>query len=312
MLEHRPTLLQLVVLALLTGTGCRSQSPITIDVKHAPPPSVSGSKLITPGVRFEEVQVPRENGLKSRLWVYLPDPLPKTKIPCVVIAPAGTRLFHGIGLGDGDRPEHIPYVRAGMAVVAYEIDGALDEKDSENERAMLDAAGAFMRAEAGLANARSAIEYATTRTPAVDPKRIYTAGHSSAATLSLLTAENDERVAACIAYAPCSDVEARLGPEGIQAFNTFIPGFASSITRSSPKNRAPKLRCPLFLFHANDDSNVPVSETAAFAAQVKQTNHLVTFVHVPTGGHYDPMVSQGIPQAIQWLQALPSSGQRTN
>ena len=44
-------------------------------------------------------------------------------------------------------------------------------------------------AQAGLVNARNALEFVLARVPEVDPKRIYAAGHSSAGTLALLFAE---------------------------------------------------------------------------------------------------------------------------
>ncbi len=47
-------------------------------------------------------------------------------LPCVFIAPAGASIVTGMGLADGDRQEHYPWVRAGFAVVSYEIDGPVD------------------------------------------------------------------------------------------------------------------------------------------------------------------------------------------
>jgi hypothetical protein len=44
---------------------------------------------------------------------------------------------------------------------------------------------------------------------------------------------------------------------------------------------------------------------ALFAADLRKTNVQATFVRVPTGNHYDSMVKEGIPQAIQWLKKLP-------
>jgi dipeptidyl aminopeptidase/acylaminoacyl peptidase len=71
-------------------------------------------------------------------------------------------------------------------------------------------------------------------------------------------------------------------------------------------NHPEALKCPLFLFHADDDGNIPTEDVAAFAEAVKRTNANVTFARVPTGNHYDSMIEQGIPQAIRWLQSLPS------
>ena len=60
----------------------------------------------------------------TRVWIYLPEKPPGTPMPAVFIAPAGVPPFVGNGFGpDLDRqqyPEHLPYVHAGLAVVAYD------------------------------------------------------------------------------------------------------------------------------------------------------------------------------------------------
>ena len=62
------------------------------------------------------------------------------------------------------------------------------------------------------------------------------------------------------------------------------------------------------MFQAQDDENVPISESITFVNEVKKTNPNVTFVQVPRGGHYNAMIQEGIPKAIQWLKALPGGG----
>ena len=52
----------------------------------------------------------------------------------------------------------------------------------------------------------------------------------------------------------------------------------------------------MFLFHAKDDTNVRVGESAGFVADLKRTNSRVTFVEVQRGGHYDAMIREGIPR----------------
>lgn len=300
-------LVLLFLLAIISGgTGCRRTSlPGKAQPEEAVTAGGAQSRVVKQGIRFEEVALPRENGKAGKLWVYLPDPLPQKKIGCVVIAPAGTRLFHGIGLGEGDRAEHLPYARAGFAVVAYEIDGPL-EGEQPIPGQVSDAGRAFVQADAGLANAQAALLYVATRLPMVDPNRLYVAGHSSAATLALTVAESEPTIRGCIAFSPCTDVEGRLGQDTLSELETSAPGMRSVLARTSPKNNAARLRCPLFLFHAKDDNNVPISESETFVSLVKQNNQLVKFVRAPSGGHYDGMISQGIPQAIQWLKALPT------
>ena len=277
--------------------GCKS------DKAPSNRPPLGAARAPEPGVTEYEVALPRGNAVEQ-VWIYLPTQPPQATIPCVFIAAAGTRLFHGINLGEGDRPEHLPYVRAGYAVVAYSLDGPLEQAASG--RQVVEAAQAFKEADAGLANAHAAIDYALAKMPQIDPRRLYAAGHSSAGTLSLLLAENDPRIMACIAYAPCCNVPRHLGPRVLNILDKVLPGEQDFLTRRSPNTGAARLTCPLFLFHADDDLTVPAAEVDEFAGLISQTNPRVTYVRVPSGGHYDSMIRQGLPRALTWLQTLPA------
>ncbi len=56
-------------------------------------------------------------------------------------------------------------------------------------------------------NGQAAIDYVLSRFPLVDREKIYTWGHSSAATLALLLAAKDPRVKRCIAMAPVTSLK---------------------------------------------------------------------------------------------------------
>ncbi|MFN3650985.1 MAG: alpha/beta hydrolase family protein [Armatimonadota bacterium] len=300
--------LSAAALALLLLPGCgwvasrlTGAAPAGSFQRPASFPDLGAGRVIAPGVRLHEVRLARGKG-GSTLWIYLPEEPAAAKLPCVLIGPAGTRLFHGIGLGEGDRPEHLPYVRAGFAVVAYEIDGPLSDNASDPE--LIAAVSAFKAAEGGVANARLALDYVAEKVPAVDPARIYAAGHSSAATLALQVAAREPRVKGCVAFAPCTDLEGRLGPQLIDALSSVVPGYRDFVRQTSPVRNAEHLKQPLYLFHAGDDSVVPPQESIRLAAAVQAKNPNVTLVRVPSGDHYDSMVQQGIPGAIQWLKGL--------
>ena len=256
---------------------------------------------IKPGILVRQFRV-RVGDHGNTMWVYLPKKRPAGKLPVILIAPAGSRMFHGMDLGEGDRAEHFPYVEAGYAVVAYAIDGHLGEKPSEQQ--VVRAIRLFQAADAGVANAKAALTAALQQMPELDADRVYTAGHSSAATLSLLVAANDPRIKGCIAYAPVCNVPARLGRDLIRDLTPASPGFDRFISRYSPDQVVSSLRCPVFLFHADDDSNIPTSEVLQFAKALARTNSQVAFAHVPTGNHYHSMIQQGIPTAIRWLASL--------
>ena len=260
---------------------------------------------VTPikSAQFHQVVLTRGEG-KSKLWIYRPLPIPKAKVPCVLIAPAGTDLAQGIALGDGDRDEHYPYVRAGMVVVAYELDGQ-SARGNDSDAETIRTAREFMAADGGLKNAQDALDYALANVPEVDPSRIYVAGHSSAATVALHVAQNEPRVAACLAYAPATDLRSGMNAGLFRALGAEIDGYDAFLDGYSPQPNAAKLQCPLFLFHADDDQTIPKAEVTAFADAVRATNSKLTFYEVKSGGHYDSMISQGVPQGISWLRALP-------
>ena len=157
------------------------------------------------------------------------------------------------------------------------------------------------KSRAGLVNARNALQYVLDKIPEVNPDQIYAAGHSSAATHALLFAEHEPRLAGVIAYAPAINVPKRLGPL-LRIFSLQMPGVVDFATQSSPHTHIARLKCPTFLFHAENDSNCPIAETRNFSEELKQQGTDVTFVSVPTGDHHYSMIEEGIPAAIKWLE----------
>ena len=216
------------------------------------------------------------------------------------VAPAGAPIYAGNSQGDGDRAEHVPYVRAGYAVVALDIDGAIDDAGNNLAKMQLTFTK-FKAAAGGVVNGKNAVEYVLAKVPEVDPERLYVAGHSSAAIWALLFAEHEPRIKGCIAYAPLADLFGR-DPSQRANVETAFPGIA----RLSPQEGVEHLKCPVFVFHAEDDHNVPIAITRRFVALLKQTNPNVTFHTVPTGDHYQSMIAEGIPQGIKWLTSLPA------
>src|SRR5207249_2157891 len=214
-------------------------------------PELSPARAIQPGIQFQEATIDRQ-GVPMKVWYYQPEKA-ADKLALVLVPPAGSTLFAGMDLGEGDRPEHFPYAKAGFAVASFEIDGNVP--DGAPDAAVLKGAREFRAADAGLANAKVALGFILAKVPNIDPNRIYVAGHSSAGTLALLVAEHEPRIKACVAFAPCTDLETRLRPV-TPRLEKAIPGYKDFIRTSSPKTNADKLKCPVFLFHAKDDNNV--------------------------------------------------------
>lgn len=239
-----------------------------------------------------------------RLSLFLPSGLTTPhSLPCVFVAPAGSRLFHGMPLDAGDFAEQIPYAEAGFAVCGYELSGAVPETGHLTFRDVAEPARMFAAADGGMANAEVAIGYVLAQVPEVDPNRLYAAGHSSAATVALDLAATDHRIKGVAVYAPCTDIETRLG-SNLSTLERIIPGETAFLSRMSPINRVKDFACPVFLFHADDDTNVSLSDNQRFADAMTQAGRLIRFQRVPTGGHYHSMIDQGIGDGIAFFKSI--------
>ncbi len=291
---------------LFLQSGCNAQSAKTnsnvqeqiynIKTQKIYSPTIGNPKKISNGVLVYEIKLKNENQTNN-VWIYLPQKPAKAKIPCVLIAPAGSHLIDGSSLGEGSSAEHIPYVKAGFAVIAYDIDG---EAEDDSEASLIKAAKAFKNSNAGLINEENALDYALAKFPVVDSEQIYIAGHSSAATHALLVAANEPRIKGAIAYAPATDIEKFIGA-GLDAFDDYISGFHKFISQSSPINNISKIKVPVFLFHSEADSTVSIKMTEDFSEKLNQSNANVTFVKAKSGDHYSSMIKEGIPKGIEWL-----------
>src|SRR5260370_39041688 len=140
------TLAALILSTVIASlSGCSKGPPATGDPPPKPDETPAGpfevktgpvtfpelglGRPIKPGVLFDEVTLQR-GGVPMRVWVYRPQKA-AGKLPLVLVPPAGSRLFDGMDLGDGDREEHYPYVKAGFAVVSFQIDGQVPEDGGE-------------------------------------------------------------------------------------------------------------------------------------------------------------------------------------
>jgi predicted Zn finger-like uncharacterized protein len=276
-------------------------------------PERRSGREVAPGVVCHEMVFGRGQefpgmypGSEMTLWLYLPagEHAPGS-LPCVLIAPAGSIVITGMALGDGDRDEHLPWARAGFAVLAYSLDGDLPRERISDVAAIRQASAAFRLARGGLSNAEIALEWLSKKAPEVDSRRIYTVGHSSAGTAALLVAEHNARIKACVAFAPAVDYAGNFGfAQRLLLRSGGVSWLDEFFTTYDPKHHAAEMRGPVYLFQATDDSVVPVSRSQSFADDLKRLGKPVTFVTVPTGGHYDAMIEEGVPRAIEWVRGL--------
>jgi dipeptidyl aminopeptidase/acylaminoacyl peptidase len=295
-------LLLLVCLLLACGkrddVGLASVGPpaaLTVQSEHA--------SELEGGVHLREVVLDR-HGEPMTLWIYRSGPVaPGTKRPVVLIAPAGTPLCWGMALGEGDRPEHLPWAQKGYLAVAYSLDGHVEDEEKE---ALVDAAvRRFLRAHAGLDNARAALDWVLTHEPDADASRVFASGHSSAATLALRFAAEDARVKAVVACNGITDVVGHMPADSWAWLESVVPGARRQLRASSPLEHAAQLRKkPVFLFHSVEDTTVPISEAERLMEATKPAHPSSRFAKVPTGDHYDSMLQQGLPMGIEWASRL--------
>lgn len=230
-------------------------------------------------------------------------------LACVLIASAGSNLLEGRACpNQDDLNEMVPYVKAGFAVLGFSLDGySTGALKLSQEQQMGVNYVQFQKAQAGLVNVRNVVEFASKKIPQVNSQRLFIAGHSSAATLALLAAAHEPRLRGAVAYAPATNVVTGLRDViSAPGVDRILPGLQQFAAQSSPLSHVSRVNCPVFLFHAADDSNISVLDSRLFADRLKQNGKSVEYVEVPTGNHYDSMIQQGIPRAIPWLKQLAS------
>lgn len=232
------------------------------------------------------------------LWLYVPRG--RTAEALVVVPPSGGTLLTAPELAPSDRPEHLPYVAAGFAVVSFRPSGAItgEQPRKEIEKAVAD----FARARAGVVDAQRAIGVALEEIPELKGKPVFAAGHSSAANLVLALGAEEPRIRAVVAYAPVADVEAFLAGGFLERIAAQVPGALERARELAPLRLVERLDTPVLLFHAEDDDVAPVEGTRTLARRLEARQRAPRLVIVPSGGHYDSMISEGVRTGIAWLK----------
>ncbi len=255
------------------------------------------------GVRFYDLSTSGDGpGEAMQFRVYLPaGEASPGSLSCVLVPPAGSNLLSGLSLDGGDyHDEALPYAEAGMVVINYSIDGAV--ADDENTDEIKEGYEAFRAAGAGVINGRNAMELVKETLPQVNPEKIFSAGHSSAGTLSLLLASHLSELAGAVAYAPICDLDRDYGELADDlSVRLQYPRISSFIVRSSPITHVEAIEVPVFLFFAKDDERVSLEDGRGFARQIEDRGGDSEVATVSAGGHYNSMITDGIPRGIEWM-----------
>ncbi|MDP1563392.1 MAG: prolyl oligopeptidase family serine peptidase [Pirellulaceae bacterium] len=258
---------------------------------------LAGAKLFHVKWGPEQKTIPSKPGVGGEMYVLLPPGNHQPgSLPCLLVAPAGTNLLTGANTGPYFE-SHIPYLQAGFAIMDYEFDGSPDYETEEGE-----ATRAFIDSQAGLVNSRNVIDFVLQKMPMVNSKQIFAVGHSSGGTHVLLLGEHDRRLAGVVAYAAVSDVPKRLPPSVARMLGNNDKRIGEFLVQSSPLTHVSRMNCPVLLCHAEDDSNVPVSDSREMHKQLIAAGKRSDLFITPTGDHYDEMLERCVPKGIQWMK----------
>lgn len=246
----------------------------------------------------------RSVGRNDQVSIYTPDPFPSTPMPCIFMAPSGATSFTGKLHDHGDHREFLPYVHAGYIVVTYDLDG-----DVNLQRASaLQLRKAFLKYEksnAGLINARNAMNFALKSFPSVDPNRLYAVGHSSSGRQALLWAGFEPRIAACAVIAPevvMSESEER---ELVSAVKLMPQRFTESLQQFMPTTHQKQIRCPVLIVHGEADQTIPAASSQKFVDALNEQGNSATYVPLANQDHFT-VVENANPIAIDWLNSHPT------
>jgi len=266
-------------------------------------PRLGPTTELKPGVRFNSVTTTGSSGIRTELYIYRPAQMDLKSLPCVLTVPGGTSGIVGAGLGDRDDHERLSYVRAGCVVVAYELTGEAAAPIRLNVKEYAGRVKQFIAAQGGLVNARQAATFASKYIPEVDPERIYIAGNGSGGTHALLAAQHLSEIKGVIAYAPLLNLQTTQ-KSLIDKLTTEIPDINRFAEFLSPVAHVSKFNCPVFLFQAKFDIEVPVEAINKFADQLHRQQKRYKLQIADSSSNYSSIIEEGIPSGINWLASI--------
>ena len=164
---------------------------------------------------------------------------------------------------------------------------------------------AFRAVDGGVVNGKAEIDYVLAKIPEIDRQRLYSVGYGSAATVSLLLAEKDHRIAACISYSPVFNVfeQTNMNSPLMSYYGKKIPDFQQDLTSISPSTYLNQLTCPVFISEGQDVHG-RTSASEPYLEQLKRSNPQFQYAVAPVVVDHATMLQDGIPNAIAWLQQL--------
>jgi dienelactone hydrolase len=286
----------------LPATRSISTPPAPATRRAATRPALS---LLQPGVEHGQIVLNSPTGLPMKLAYLRPvrdRPYLDAALPVVLSAPPRVDATTGVSFDTLFLDDYTPWVRAGYAVVVFEIDGPLDlEKPSIDS--LLNSNRLFLAADGGLVNYRAARGYIAAALPEIDLSRILVVGDAASGSLALRCA-TEPGVRGVVAFSPRVAIRQSLSSDVIDAISFDVPGFESFVHRIDPASFAPQIRVPAFLLAARDDALLDAATVEAFAQRLKDNHTPTQLIVLDRGGQTSALTLDGIKLAIEWASKL--------
>jgi acetyl esterase/lipase len=136
------------------------------------------------------------------------------------------------------------------------------------------------------------------KTPGIDPKRVYVAGHSAGGTLAMLAAMTSKRFRACASFSGSPDQVAFLRQQPLDMV-PFDPNNRKELMMRSPLAFPRSFQCPARLYFGDEEFVFEFS-TKALAEKAQAAGKDVQSVEVP--GDHMTSVDSAIGQAILFFE----------
>jgi len=241
----------------------------------------------------QEIEYP-SGDLRLKAWVSRDPSEGKEKKPAVLY------LHNGFAFGNEDWNQSKPFRDAGYVVMMPILRGENNQPGTFS---------LFYDEVDDVLAAADALE----KLPYVDSKRLYLAGHSSGATLTLLTAQTSPRFRAAGAFSASPDqvnwAAVRSNMPGFQGIRMEVVPFDEENEKEfhmrSPLAFAESFKCPVRLYYGDQETYFKAcSEKLVEKAKKKKLD--VEAVEVP-GPHFDAntktgAVTNAIPKCIEFFR----------
>lgn len=140
-----------------------------------------------------------------------------------------------------------------------------------------------------------------------DPKKIVVVGYSAGATLALnLGLDQTQRVAAAVSVAPVTDIGILIKSAPYLQLRAELKAYMGDIApiKASPIAQVTNQSSPIFLFHGDKDTIVPISQSLLMAKKLKAHNIPVLLRVFPDAGHEIMFPNKHLKQLLKEMTAF--------